>query len=169
MIRHYCDIADTGHYFVANVLMPSRCPFLILSPPPSLPRRQPGDPVDHVRAQRMADRDPRVLEMPVRCHTEPAHHRLGRLVEHGRHGPDLGESHPAEGHVKRGARSDSRQRRISNRSVRMLSKLAVTRGSVAARTSASPRVPPLGRGHCCSAACAAAPLDGDTWLHIIYL
>src|SRR5262252_2291822 len=34
-----------------------------------------------------------------------------------------------------GPRSDSRQRRISNRSVRMLSNLAITRGSVAARTA----------------------------------
>jgi hypothetical protein len=34
-----------------------------------------------------------------------------------------------------GPRSESRQRRISNRSVRMLSKVAVTRGSVAARRS----------------------------------
>ena len=49
-----------------------------------------------------------------------------------------------------GPRSESRQRRISSRSVRMLSNLAVTRGSVAARP-------------------AARPLDSDARLHIIYL
>jgi hypothetical protein len=51
-----------------------------------------------------------------------------------------------------GPRSESRQRRISNRSVRMLSKVAVTRGSVAARRSRAPW-----------------PLDNDVRLHIIYL
>ena len=36
-----------------------------------------------------------------------------------------------------GPRSESRQRRISNRSVRILSNVAVTRGSVTARAAAA--------------------------------
>src|SRR5215471_19996919 len=54
--------------------------------------RRPGDPEEHMRAERMPGLDPRMLEMRVQRHAESAHDGLRRLVKHGGHGPDLGQA-----------------------------------------------------------------------------
>jgi hypothetical protein len=43
-----------------------------------------------------------MLEKRVQRHAEPAHHGLRGLVEHGGHGPDLGQARATEGHAERG-------------------------------------------------------------------
>src|SRR5689334_7297609 len=64
--------------------------------------RWPGDPEEHVRAERVPGLDSRMLEARVQRHAESAHDGLRRLVEHGGHGPDLGQARAAERHAERG-------------------------------------------------------------------
>src|SRR6516225_7170440 len=86
MVRHYCATRGPASTFTQT--------FSFV--------RWPGQPEDHMQAERMPGLDPRMLEMRMQRHAEPAHDGLRGLVEYGGHGPDLCQADAVEGHAKRG-------------------------------------------------------------------
>src|SRR5689334_3979744 len=60
--------------------------------------------VGHVRPHWAALRDARMVEPGDLGQPDAPHHGLGRLVEHGSHGPDLVQADAVEGHRERSPR-----------------------------------------------------------------
>ena len=58
--------------------------------------------IGHLRPERIARRDPGVVEPGRLRQPQPAHDGLGRFVEDRGHGPDLGQAHVVEGDAERG-------------------------------------------------------------------